>query len=51
MLELSPNDPIIKTYIQDIQHLEDHLVKHELGLRGPFQNLLDKAAKKRGWLW
>ena len=22
---------------------------HELGLKGPFQNLLDKAAKKRGW--
>jgi predicted helicase len=24
-------------------------VVHELGLRGPFQNLLDKAAKRRGW--
>ena len=22
---------------------------HELGLKRPFQNLLDKAAKKRGW--
>jgi hypothetical protein len=24
-------------------------VTHELGLRGPFQSLLDKAAKRRGW--
>jgi O-acetyl-ADP-ribose deacetylase (regulator of RNase III) len=24
-------------------------VTHELGLRGPFQTLLDKTAKKRGW--
>jgi hypothetical protein len=49
MLDLSPNDPIIKTYLKDIQHLENQLVSHELGLKGPFQNLLDKAAKKRGW--
>jgi hypothetical protein len=50
MLELSANDPIIKAYLKDIQRLkEDQLVMHELGLKGPFQNLLDKAAKKRGW--
>src|SRR5437868_6007659 len=49
MLDLSPNDPIIKTYLKDIQHLENQQVSHELGLKGPFQNLLDKAAKKRGW--
>ncbi len=49
MLDLSPNDPIIKAYLRDIQHLEDQQVSHELGLKGPFQNLLDKAAKKRGW--
>lgn len=49
MLDLSPNDPIIKTYLQDIQHLKSQQVTHELGLKGPFQNLLDKAAKKRGW--
>src|SRR6266567_3494271 len=50
MLELSANDPIIKTYLKDIQHLkQEQLVMHELGLKGPFQNLLDKAAKKRGW--
>jgi len=49
MLELSPGDPLIKAYLQDIQHLKSQRVKHELGLKGPFQNLLDKAAKKRGW--
>lgn len=49
MLELTPTDPIIKTYIKDLQHLKDQQVAHELGLKGPFQNLLDKAAKKRGW--
>ncbi len=49
MFDLSPSDPIIKTYLADIQHLEAQQVNHELGLKGPFQNLLDKAAKKRGW--
>jgi predicted helicase len=49
MLELTPGDPIIRTYIKDLQHLKDHQVVHELGLKGPFQSLLDKAAKKRGW--
>src|SRR5712671_4999295 len=49
MLELTPSDPIIKTYIKDLHHLKDQQVVHELGLKGPFQNLLDKAAKRRGW--
>jgi hypothetical protein len=49
MLELSPSDPIIKTYLKDLQHLKSQQVTHELGLKGPFQTLLDKAAKKRGW--
>ena len=49
MLELTPGDPIIRTYIKDLQHLKDQQVAHELGLKGPFQNLLDKAAKRRGW--
>ena len=50
MLELSPNDPIVKAYLTDLKRLkEDQHVSHELGLKGPFQNLLDKAAKKRGW--
>ncbi len=49
MLELTPADPIIRTYLKDLQHLKDHQVVYELGLKGPFQNLLDKAAKKRGW--
>jgi predicted helicase len=48
-VELAPNDPIIRTYHKEIQHLKDQRVMHELGLRPPFQNLLDKAAKKRGW--
>src|SRR6266849_4234289 len=49
MLELAPSDPIVKAYIRDLQYLKDQLVVHELGLKGPFQNLLDKAAKRRGW--
>jgi hypothetical protein len=49
MLELTPADPIIRTYLNDLQLLKDHQVSHELGLKGPFQNLLDKAARKRGW--
>lgn len=48
-LELSPSDPIIKTYLKDPQHLKAQDITHELGLKGPFQTLLDKAAKKRGW--
>ena len=49
MLELAPNDPIVRSYVKDLQHLRDQSVVHELGLRGPFQNLLDKAARRRGW--
>src|SRR3954452_11848345 len=49
MLDLRPDDLIIKTYVRDIEHLQDQQVTHELGLKGPFQNLLDRAAKKRGW--
>jgi predicted helicase len=49
MLELAPNDPLIKTYLKDLRHLKSQAVTHELGLKGPFHNLLDKAAKKRGW--
>src|SRR3954469_25312919 len=49
MLELSPGDPIIKAYLKDLQYLKSQQVIHELGLKGPFQTLLDKAAKKRGW--
>jgi predicted helicase len=49
MLELAPDDPIVKAYLKDLQRLKDQAVVHELGLKGPFQNLLDKAAKRRGW--
>ena len=49
MLELAANDPLIKTYLKDIERLKGQDVTHELGLRAPFQNLLDKAARKRGW--
>lgn len=50
MPELTPNDPIVKAYLTDIQHLKaDQHIRHELGLKGPFQNLLDKAARRRGW--
>jgi len=49
MLELSANDTIIKTYLKDLQHLKSQAVSHELGLKAPFHNLLDKAAKRRHW--
>ena len=50
MSELAVNDPIIKAYLKDIQNLKGSAARmNELGLKGPFQNLLDKAAKKRGW--
>src|SRR5437762_13738365 len=50
MLQIAATDPIIKLYLRDLERLrDDQLVVHELGLKGPFQNLLDKAAKKRGW--
>jgi len=49
MLNLAPDDSLIRTYLKDLQHLRSQSVAHELGLKGPFQNLLDKAAKKRGW--
>ena len=49
MLDIGVNDPIIKTYLRDLQYLDDQQISHELGLRGPFQNLLDRASKRRGW--
>src|SRR5580700_3485504 len=49
MLALTPSDPIIRNYLRDLQHLKEQKIVHELGLKGPFQNLLDKAAKRRGW--
>src|SRR5437016_2569014 len=50
MLEIGATDPIIKLYLKDLERLQrGQLIEHELGLKGPFQNLLDKAAKKRGW--
>lgn len=49
MLELAANDPLIKAYLKDLRHLKDQAVTHELGLKGPFQNLLDKAARRRHW--
>lgn len=49
MAELAAADPIIKTYLKDIQLLKDQRITHELGLKAPFHNLLDKAARRRGW--
>ena len=49
MAELAAADPIIKTYLKDIQLLRDQRITHELGLKAPFHNLLDKAARRRGW--
>jgi hypothetical protein len=35
VLDLSPSDTIIKTYLRDIQHLEEQQITHELGIKGP----------------
>jgi hypothetical protein len=44
MLELTPTDAIVKTYLKDLHDLKRHLVTHEPGLKSPFQTPLDKAA-------
>jgi hypothetical protein len=49
VLELTPNDPIILAYVKDLHRLKQQDITHELGLKAPFQTLLDKAARKRGW--
>src|ERR1035437_1123144 len=49
MLDLSPTDPIVKTYLKDLDYLKHQSITHELGLKHAFQTLLDKAAKRRGW--
>ncbi|MEO5925122.1 MAG: hypothetical protein ABIR70_14975 [Bryobacteraceae bacterium] len=50
MLELAPNDPLIKAYLKDLRHLKgEQSVDHELGPKGPFQKLLAKAARRRSW--
>jgi hypothetical protein len=49
VLELGGSDPIIANYIRDLNRLKEQDVSHELGLKGPFQTLLDKAARRRGW--
>ena len=48
MLELSPSDPIIKTYLKDLQHLKSQQVTHELGLKGPFQVKGDSDPNREG---
>jgi len=49
MMELTSADPLIKTYIREKQRLRQQDVVHELGLKGPFHNLLDKSARRRRW--
>jgi hypothetical protein len=49
VLELGGSEPIIANYISDLKRLKEQDVSHELGLKGPFQTLLDKAAKRRRW--
>jgi predicted helicase len=49
MLALTSTDSIIRTYQTDLRTLKNQQIAHELGLKGPFHNLLDKAAKRRGW--
>ena len=49
MLQLAPDDALVKAYLHDLQRLKGQQVTNELSVRGPFQTLLDKAARRRGW--
>jgi predicted helicase len=49
MLDVGPGDTLVKAYLHDLQRLRAQQVTNELALRGPFQNLLDKVARRRGW--
>jgi hypothetical protein len=40
MLELTPNNLIVKAYLKDLQQLRNQQAVHVLALQGPFQNLL-----------
>jgi hypothetical protein len=49
MPELAPNDPIIKAYLNDIQHLKsDQRVLHQQGLED-HSKPAGQTARKHGW--
>ena len=45
---ISPTHKAIRKYYEDLHALRDRHVLHEMGLRPPFQRLLENTAKLRG---
>jgi hypothetical protein len=46
---IAPTHRAIKRYHEELQSLRRQRVRHELGLRAPFQNLLTALGKEHGW--
>jgi hypothetical protein len=45
MLELTPSDPIVKTYLKDLQHLKQQGIVHELSVQ-----VIENGKTAAGWL-
>jgi len=46
---ISPTHKAIRKYYEDLHALRDQRVLHEMGLRSPFQRLLEDAARLKKW--
>lgn len=46
---ISPTHRAIRKYYKDLRALQDQHVLHEMGLRSPFQRLLEDTAKLKKW--
>ena len=46
---ISPTHQAIRKYYKDLRALQDQHVFHEMGLRSPFQRLLEDTAKLKKW--
>ena len=46
---ISPTHKAIRKYYEDLHALRDQRVLHEMGLRPPFQRLLEDTARLKKW--
>ena len=46
---ISPTHKAIRKYYEDLHALRDQRVLHEMGLRPPFQRLLEETARLKKW--
>ena len=46
---ISPTHQAIRKYYEDLHALRDQRVLHEMGLRSPFQRLLEDTARLKKW--